>query len=389
MPFLLPLPQDSTLTIWESDGFEGWEDLETSALEGLPATPEGGLSAATALWFRHVPRELEDPATAAVQAFGDVLTADLLGSYRQEEQGDAAPESAPLSGRTVVQLTRLCAGPPSLEALEEGWDLPDETPAADAESDGATNGIELSNWLTREFDRGMTHLNMQLVALASVGPDASFGPISRVALPPFVLQLLSRLGDERTAPTLSVFALHQYPGTVLGDVVSPAAFEHAARLVAREHSDGHPYFTTAESLVEARRALREGRHSQAVLEAGLVAELLITTTLRQAGEALGRTPDEIRAALQAPFIQRARDGLPRLIRMDGDVDDKSTALGHWKQCAYELRNAVVHEAYRPTAHEAAHALLVTQRLVEAVAIALRRRPETHGIADYLWPAGDV
>ena len=382
LPFLLPLPQNSTFTIWESDPFEGWDGTRVNVVDGILGRPDASVSPATSMWFRHVVRPLEDPVSLAMEAFDEVLSSFIPTEgvkRRLEDPGDEPPLE---TGRTVVQLTRICAGPPSQEALEQGWDLSDRRDD-DRDEPVHETDIKLSSWLTREFDKAIAHLNLHLVALATVSHDVSFGPVSNRALPPFVLQLLSQVTDNEHAPEASLFALHQFPGPILGDIISEGSFEHAGRIAAREYSQGHPYFPVAEALVEARRALREGRHTHAVLEAGLVAELLITTTLREAGTALGFTQHAIDVMVRAPFIQRARDHLPSLLGLDRDLADRGTSLGHWKQCAYDLRNAVVHAGLRPDGPAAEHALVVTEALLTDVARALRIRPETTELADLL------
>lgn len=245
----------------------------------------------------------------------------------------------------------------------------------------ATPTEEDNDWFSDQFDVALAKLNEFLIAVAAVSGDPAIGPVSRLDLP-LAAVLLAGPVDSGAPPEVSIFLLNYGPQGQ-ADLLSPEQAEHISNIVAKQHGDGHPFFSLGEALVEARRAGSRGRVAHAVLELGTAFELLVSTVVREVGAINGLDDQKVQGVLTSGLKNVLEHHLPKLIGVDVDLLDPQNVFGRWNRDAYVLRNAVVHEGLRPVWSQLQDASKAVEMVIETVARALKSRAETELLGQML------
>lgn len=354
LPFDVPVPQNTTATVFEAGFFVGWEEVRISPFPSLPPWPEPGLSPGTSFWLRRTEVSVEDSIGAISDAFADQFPTTMRPRRRRK----VTPITAT---RAVVQITRIAPAPS--DASEEAGEA----------------------WLSGQFDRALEDLNEFLVILASVTGEASIGPVAKQELPPafpFFLTSLEESASGAPQDEPSLFLLHVGTEGEI-DLIPPGRFEHVGAVQAKHRGEGHPFFPYAEAMVSARRSLLFGRAGQAALEAGTAAELLITTVIREVGPLRGVDPRKLQNVIDGPFRSRFEHHLGPMTGLGGELTDSASPAGAWYSDAYELRNRIVHRGYRPSLDEAGRALRATTDLMKAIGRSLQADSLTRELGEML------
>jgi hypothetical protein len=353
LPFDLGLPHDSTMTLFEGEGpIPGWEDVQVRPLPGL--SPIQGLWAGTSLLFRRARVRSPEMLAATHKAFGEVIYANdgWLRRLRRRLPRRPSKKLQFLETRTVVQLTLIRPGP---DAVDE-------------------------EWLSDQFDAGLAKLNDYLVTVGAVTQDPAIGPISARDLPPAVICLVGEVTEEHPDP--GFFLLH-VGEQVEAEAVSFAQAEHMAHLVAKQHSDGHPFWLLGEALAETRRALDRGRPAHVVIEAGIAFEVLVSALVRELAALNGLPAEKVEGILDAGLKNVLIDHLPKLAGLCIDLNDPENIFGAWYVHAYDLRNRVVHGGYRPSLAEARQAANSVKAVVDHVGLELAAHERTREIGQMI------
>jgi hypothetical protein len=119
------------------------------------------------------------------------------------------------------------------------------------------------------------------------------------------------------------------------------------------------------------------------ISTGTAVEVLIATTIREAGRARGEDESQYGNVLDAPLRNQVEHHLPGYANCSVDLNDPNNPLGAWWAGGYLTRNRVVHEAHRPTRAEANAALEGAQAVVAAVKAGLLADPVTEDVGHLL------
>ncbi|MEU5599252.1 hypothetical protein [Streptomyces sp. NPDC020298] len=169
------------------------------------------------------------------------------------------------------------------------------------------------------------------------------------------------------------------PSGPLGAVLDEA---QTTRLNAHLHRfwDGSPFELAMERSTEANRAFRyEGDYRNAVVQAAMFAEIVLTSTLAMMmWEEQLDTPTIDEAVAVFDFSRGG--GLATRVkteyapRLGGTWDSTAPGPIHdWAHAVAALRNRVVHRGYRPTYQETETALAAADALLEFIKVRLAQR----------------
>lgn len=138
------------------------------------------------------------------------------------------------------------------------------------------------------------------------------------------------------------------------------------KLARANYHGGEPYFPFYELMQMAIGQFNEGRYAASAISTGTAVEVLIATTIREAGRARGERESHYGNILSLPLRNQVEHHLPRYANSSVDLQDRTNPLGAWWSGGYRTRNRVVHAAHRPTRDECRAALDGAQAVVVAL-----------------------
>jgi hypothetical protein len=375
LPRDLGLPQGINYAIVQprDDIFLDWPDQAKAEFIGMSDMPSPDASPVIRLTFcrTYVPERA--PLIAAHLAFEGwiepVATKEELEVFRGFREMYMSEGS--LGWVTTVAATRFV---PARE-----W--------PPAESDRAA-------LLGRELDASLSVLNQFIVSLSLARQEPRFLPVARGDLPlicPVILETAPMPDAVRHGAFVN-YQIHEvfwYEQRPLRD--KPDDAELLAVQLARANFHGsEPYFSFYELMQQAIGQFNEGRYGSCAISTGTAVEVLIATTIREAGRVRGESEIEYATVLNAPLRNQVEHHLPRYANCIVDLNDQGNAFGAWWVGGYKTRNRVVHEAHRPTREEIDAALLGAQAVATALKAGLLSDPVTAEVGELLqWgPTGE-
>jgi hypothetical protein len=220
--------------------------------------------------------------------------------------------------------------------------------------------IDRAALLGRELDASLAVLNEFIVALGLARQNPRFSPIARGDLPlvcPVILETAPMPDGKRNGAWLN-YQIHEvfwYEQAEPRDEADDA--ERLAVELARANYHGaEPYFPFYELMQQAIGQFNEARYAASAISTGTAVEVLIATTIREAGRARGEDESKFGSILNLPLKNQVEHHLPRYATCSVDLSDENNAFGAWWRGGYRTRNRVVHEAHRATREEARAAL---------------------------------
>ena len=322
---------------------DGWADVTIDPHTGVPDFPEPGVWPSTTISWRRRSRRPARPDRIAWGIFGDEMLSDV-----------ALWRRVSISAR--VQLTRFRSsyGETATVVRLIRVDSPPALPLT-------------SEWVSSQFARGLRHLNEFLVPLSWVSADPRMAPLhprqlsARIA--GFQTDIGARLHGRRSRR--EPFLLRLDEGNSVSGAGLPSRFVDEALQMAPDPGTTRPFLPILDFLVAGRGALARGLNAQAVIDATTTIELLVNQVIIEIGPQ--KDPrryggHRLQSVLDAPFKSRVVDHYAKLLGATPDLAAEGDEIGRWWNRCYLLRNRVAHEGVRPSDHDAALAVMESERL---------------------------
>jgi hypothetical protein len=350
LPYDLGLDLVHVWTYESGDPWPGWDRDSMAAVIGVPAALEEGTRPLYRLVFRRTPLRVRSSDDAVESAFLGWLRPELSACQRFMRRIRLRLDGmrGQAEYHTVVGVTRYRA----VAAF----------PDPDREATG--------DWV----EESLAALNDFLVALGLQNMDPLIGPVALSELPP-VAPMLMEIADIPVGFRV-VVPVHPWEQSMLGVPRAREELERAAFIFDAWYHHRDPTFPPLELLHTARRDLLAGRHAVAAVIAGTAIEMLVDITLRQVWGLAGLPAASLNGVLQSPFRSQVEVHLGRVLGVTIDLTDQNSEPGRWWHTGYDLRNRVVHSAYRPDMGETLDALRSAFELTAFVGRELERRPQT-------------
>ena len=365
--FLLELPHclridDLVFLVSDRGGsWPGWSSDAIGYATGMSVpVPEDDLRPRFRVEMKQTRVDGWVPLLAAEEAFPDWQTVE-----RPERPSGTTTRGAN-ELRSVVQVTI--------------YDLANETPLGQAETDTEHFEHEVAEWLSRRLDETLSFLNQYLVILGGMRDEWHISSLSRIDLPrdmPWKLTILPT--PEDWTDSSGTFDVHATLRDDLPEqrteqeVVSAVDVVHAAR------AGTAPFFQFVELYQASEHHLGSGRHDQSVIAACTATEVFINTLFRALWVSLERDPNKLSGVLKAPFRNQLTELLPKFLDEGLDLEDESLPPGRWYADCYLLRNRVVHEGHKANAGEAYDSKVATGDFVRWIGKSLSPDPRTERI----------
>jgi hypothetical protein len=344
LPFPCPLPHGAVISKMLPGSVQGLEGMQARATPDGPAVPltaQGRPFVSLKFWQLNEPQSggsMHLPALAQV-------CAEIIGKPAPEDLTDMTVEAY----RTVVEMVTVQGADrlhPQEEALHEAF--------------------------TRCFDVLTDVSSMAKLTLPHSHPVAAPEQIA------VTIWLARTLTGSYADGWMGVMPLTPPAGpldAVLDD-------DQMTRLNAHLHRfwDGSPFELAMERSTEANRAFRhEGDYRNAVVQAAMFAEIILTSTLSlMLWEEQLQTPSIEEAVAVFDFSRGG--GLATRVkteyapRLGGTWDSTRPGPIHdWAHAVAALRNRVVHRGYRPTYQETEAVLAAADALPEFIKTLLAQR----------------
>ncbi|MEV7374676.1 hypothetical protein AB0O51_27820 [Streptomyces sp. NPDC090301] len=345
LPFPCPLPHGAVISKLLPGTVEGLEGIEARATQdgpALPSTAQGRPFVSLKFWQL---KERQSGTSMNLQALAQVC-AEITGKPLPEQDfADGTVDAY----RTVVEMVTVH----SADRLH-----PQETALREA--------------FVRCFDVLTDVSSMAKLVMPHSHPVAASEQTA------VALWLARTVAGSYADGWMGVMALTP-PSGPLGSVLDETEM---TRLNAHLHRfwDGSPFELAMERSTEANRAFRrEGDYRNAVVQAAMFAEIVLTSTLAlMLWEEQLDTPSIDKAVAVFDFSRGG--GLATRVkteyapRLGGVWDSTSPGPVHdWSHAVAALRNRVVHRGYRPTYQETETALAAADELLEFVKARLAHR----------------
>ncbi|MFF0561696.1 hypothetical protein [Streptomyces sp. NPDC004266] len=344
LPFPCPLPHGAVISKMLPGTVEGLEGMQARATQDGPALPPTVQDRPfVSLKFWQL-KERQSGGSMHLPALAQVC-AEIIGKPAPEDLTDETVDTY----RTVVEMVTVQGADrlhPQEEALHEAF--------------------------TRCFDVLTDVSSMAKLTLPHGHPVAA---PEQIAVTIWLARTLTGSYADGWMGVMPLTPPAGPPDAVLDE-------DQMTRLNAHLHRfwDGSPFELAMERSIEANRAFRhEGDYRNAVVQAAMFAEIILTSTL-----SLMLWEEQ----LQAPSIEAAvavfdfsrGGGLATRVkteyapRLGGTWDSTRPGPIHdWAHAVAALRNRVVHRGYRPTYQETEAALAAADALPEFIKALLAQR----------------
>ncbi|MFJ8563221.1 hypothetical protein [Streptomyces sp. NPDC093514] len=344
LPFPCPLPHGAVITKMLPGTVGGLDGMEMRpSLDGpvLPSAAQGRPCVSLKFWQL---RELQSGGSMHLASLMQVC-ADITGRPLPEED---LVDGTVDAYRTVVEMVTI----QSTERLDPQDDV-------------------LREMFARCFDVLTDVSSMARLVLPHSNPVAAPEQIA------VALWLARTMTGSYAEGAMGVMLLTP-PSSPLGTVLDENELNRLDAYLQRLW-DGSPLELAMERATEARRAFRrDGDYRNAVVQAAMFAEIVLTSTL-----SLMMWEEQ----LEAPSVEQAvavfdfsRGGLATRVkteyapRLGGDWNHTIPGPVHdWTHAVAALRNRVVHRGYRPTYQETEDALAGADALLEFIKARLAQR----------------